>query len=155
MPPKILVGCPTSHHKAYCLKEYAEAVKSLDYPNYDILLVDNSPDEDYINKIKEHGLSVIKGHYFEGARDRIIASRNILRQKAIDEGYDYFFSLEQDVIPPRDIYSLSRNIIKLCKDDSLIKNLGKNARESILKNFDSKKMIIDTLEAYRELLNKG
>ena len=59
------------------------------------------------------------------------------------------------LIPPRDIYSLSRNIIKLCKDDSLIKNLGKNARESILKNFDSKKMIIDTLEAYRELLNKG
>ena len=109
MPPKILVGCPTSLHKEYCLKDYAEAVKSLDYPNYDILLVDNSPDDDYLKKIKEHGLPVIKGPYFESARDRIIASRNILRQKVLDEGYDYFFSLEQDVIPPKDIL---QNLIK-------------------------------------------
>lgn len=103
MPPKILVGCPTSFHKEYCLKEYAQVIKSLDYPNFDILLVDNSPNDEYIKKIRAFGLPAIKGPYFEGARDRIIASRNILRQKIIDENYDYFFSLEQDVIPPKDI----------------------------------------------------
>ena len=27
--PKILVGCPTSKHKEYCLEKYAESVKSL------------------------------------------------------------------------------------------------------------------------------
>ena len=109
MPPKILVGCPTSFHKEYCLVEYAKAIKSLSYPNFDILLVDNSPDDSYLKKIKEQGLPAIKGPYFEGARDRIIASRNILRQKAIDEGYDYFFSLEQDVIPSADII---QNLLK-------------------------------------------
>lgn len=105
----VLIGCPTSFHKEYCLKEYAEAVKSLDYPSYDILLVDNSPDDNYLKKIKEYGLPAIKGPYFEGARDRIIASRNILRQKVLDENYDYFFSLEQDVIPTLDIL---KNLIK-------------------------------------------
>ncbi|MFH1210842.1 MAG: glycosyltransferase family A protein [archaeon] len=100
--PKVLVGCPTSDHKEYCLKQYADAVKGLTYKNKDILLVDNSENDDYLEKIKKEGLPAIKGPYYEGARDRIVSSRNILREKAIWE-YDYFLSLEQDVIPPKDI----------------------------------------------------
>jgi len=102
LKPKVLVGCPTSNHKEYCLKQYAEAVKNLTYPNYDILLVDNSENDEYLKKIKKEGLPATKGPYFEGARDRIITSRNILREKTI-ESYDYLLSLEQDVIPPKDI----------------------------------------------------
>jgi len=97
---KILIGCPTSFHKEYCLNEYAKAVKEL---NQDILLVDNSPNDEYLKKIKKLGLNVIKGPYFEGALDRIITSRNLLRKYVLENDYDYFFSLEQDVIPPKDI----------------------------------------------------
>jgi len=102
MYPKILVGCPTSFHKEYCLKQYAKAIKQLTYPNHDILLVDNSPDDSYIKKIKTYNLPAIKGPHFQGALDRIVTSRNILKEKALKD-YDYLFSLEQDVIPPRDI----------------------------------------------------
>ena len=102
MNPKVLLGCPTSFHKEYALKEYAEAVKTLDYDNYDILLVDNSPDDIYLNKIKNLGLNVIKGKYFESAIKRIIISRNLLREYTIKNNYDYLFSLEQDVIPNKD-----------------------------------------------------
>ncbi len=101
--PKILVGCPTSFHKEYALEQYVKTIKSLTYPNFDILLVDNSKDNSYFKKIKSFKIPVIKGPYFESARDRIVASRNILREKAIKENYDYFFSLEQDVLPPSDI----------------------------------------------------
>ncbi len=100
--PKILVGCPTSFHKEYALEQYIKAVKSLTYPNIDILLVDNSEDDVYFKKIKKF-LPAIKGPYFESARDRIVASRNILREKVLKGNYDYFFSLEQDVLPPKDI----------------------------------------------------
>jgi len=103
--PKVLVGCPTSFHKEYALKQYADAVKSLNYDNFDVLLVDNSQDDVYLNKIKEHRLNVIKGPYFESAIKRIIESRNILRKYTLDYNYDYFFSLEQDVIPNKDALS--------------------------------------------------
>ena len=102
---KVLVGCPTSFHKEYALSNYAQAVKSLNHPNYDILLVDNSKDGDYIKKIKEHGLNAIKGPYFKSALKRIITSRNILRKHALDNNYDYLFSLEQDVLPSKDALS--------------------------------------------------
>ena len=103
MLPKILVGCPTSFHKEYCFDKYVAGVKALTYGNFDVLLIDNSQDNIYFNKIKKSGLNVVKGKWFEGALDRIISSRNILRQKVLDGGYDYFFSLEQDVVPPPDV----------------------------------------------------
>ena len=112
--PKILVGCPTSFHKEYCLDKYIKGLKDIDYPNFDILLVDNSPDDNYFNKIKSHDILVIKGSYFENARDRIIASRNMLREIAIDKDYDYFFSLEQDVVPPSDV------LLKLVKHNKKV-----------------------------------
>ena len=48
------------------------------------------------------GFKVIKDNYTERARERIVNSRNILREYAIENDYDFFFSLEQDVIPPND-----------------------------------------------------
>ena len=100
---KVLVGCPTSFHKEYCLELYANAIKSLTYKNYDILLVDNSPDNAYLERIKAHGIPAIKGPHHENARDRIIMSRNILKEHALKNNYDYLLSLEQDVIPMPDI----------------------------------------------------
>lgn len=103
MVPKVLVGCPTSDLKGYALERYTEGVKDLDYKSFDLLLVDNSKTDDYLKKIKSLGLPVVKGPYNESARQRIIGSRNIIRQKVLDEGYEYFFSLEQDVVPPKDV----------------------------------------------------
>lgn len=100
MMPKVLVGCPASDYKGYALERYVKGVKALTYKNFDILLVDNSETDNYFNRIKDLGVPVVKGPYSDSAKQRIIDSRNILRQKALDEGYDYFFSLEQDVIPP-------------------------------------------------------
>lgn len=100
MLPKILVGCPTSNHKGYCFEEYLKGIKSLTYPNFGVLLIDNSESNEYYDKIKEK-ISIIKDKWFENARERIVHSRNILREKVLNENYDYFLSLEQDIIPPK------------------------------------------------------
>ncbi len=102
MKAKILVGCPTSDHKSYCLKQYAEAVKKLTYKNHSLLIVDNSKSQAYSKKMRSMGLKVLKDEYKENARERIVSSRNIVREEAI-KNYDYLLSLEQDVIPPKDI----------------------------------------------------
>ncbi|MEK6964401.1 MAG: glycosyltransferase family A protein [Nanoarchaeota archaeon] len=100
---KILVGCPTYWGKAYCLKEYVERVKKLTYSNYEVLLIDNSKNERYLDEIQQSGLRAEKSSWCEDPKERIIASRNVLRQKILDEGYDYFLSLEQDLLPPVDV----------------------------------------------------
>ena len=99
--PKILVGCPTYELYEYCLKDFARIVKNLMYPNYDILLIDNSKEVNYSHLIELQGIPVERIDYEKKARDRIVISRNLLRKRALK--YDYLFSLEQDVIPEPDI----------------------------------------------------
>ncbi|MBN1644966.1 hypothetical protein JW851_02935 [Candidatus Woesearchaeota archaeon] len=131
MNPKILVGCPASDHKSYCLREYAEAVKKLNYDNFDILLVDNSKGNDYLYKLNQFGLNAIKGPWFDKARDRIICSRNILKEYALKNSYDFLFSLEQDVIPePNTLQRLFRHNLKIVS--GVVKNNLKHNNETKL-----------------------
>jgi len=157
MQPKILVGCPTSFHKKYCLEEYAKAVKSLTYPNYDILLIDNSKDNNYFNKLKSLNLPVIKGSYFEGALNRIIASRNLLREYTLKNNYDYLFSLEQDVIPPKDILEKllqhKKRIISAIYFNYITKNNETRILPVIWTRMDSKlRYILKPSELNKEVL---
>ena len=108
---RILLGCPTSDYKSYCLKEYLEGVNNLNYKHFDLVLVDNSETSDYYNKLKKLNIKVIKDKYKESAKERIVSSRNKLKNYFLNNYYDYFLSLEQDVVPPKDV------IQKLMKHD--------------------------------------
>lgn len=96
--PKILIGCPISDRYEYCIKEYLDAIQELDYDNYDILLVDNSKEKTFYEKLKQENVNVKKIPYEEPTRKRIVDSRNIIRAYALDNGYDYFLSLEVDIM---------------------------------------------------------
>ena len=50
--PKVLVCAPTSDKKSYCDEDYISMIQNLSYPNYEILLCDNSPTTDYFLKLK-------------------------------------------------------------------------------------------------------
>jgi len=101
--PKILVGSPTANYKDYCLKRFAERAKELDYPNYDILMADNSRDENHIKKLEKAGLPSIKTKWVDSSRGRICIARNELKKYVLENGYDFYFSLESDIFPPKNI----------------------------------------------------
>lgn len=101
--PKILVGAPVCKHYDYCLDKYLIALKNFDYPNYDILLIDNSDDESFYEKLKSLNIPVIrKGNENPSIKMKMIIGRNYLREKVLNEKYEWFFNLDQDVIPPKD-----------------------------------------------------
>lgn len=136
--PKILIGCPTSFHKAYCLDHYLAVAKHLTYKNTTLILVDNSPDDSYYTLLKSKGVTAFKlPNYTESARERIVLSRNMLRQYALENGYDYFLSLEQDVIPPTDIIeqllSCQQPVVTgvYCKDYTFTKD-GKTIGKTVM-----------------------
>ncbi len=102
MQPRVLVGCPTYSGKKYALPRFVAALKKLDYPTYDILLVDNSEGDEYKKELEKLGIPVVKGPSTGDPMERITKSRNILRDKFIEGKYDFLLSLEQDVTPPPD-----------------------------------------------------
>src|SRR3989344_1945373 len=107
MDEKILVGCPVSDYHLYCTEEYLNTLKSLTYKNYDILLVDNSKEDSFFNYLIRKGINAARISFNENPRIRIVNARNLLRQKVLDDNYDFFLSLEQDVIPPKNIIEMA------------------------------------------------
>lgn len=105
MEPKILVAAPTFDKMKYCETQFLNAIKNIDYPNYDILIIDNTKDKDYFNELnKITGLKVLHDNIKEEKPIlRVISSRNMILQYALDNNYDYVLMLDSDVIVPKNI----------------------------------------------------
>lgn len=103
--PKVLLCAPQHESKMYCWDAWHERITSLTYPNYDILICDNSDTFDNINLMSEYDR--VKVLYTpdkkKGLLSRINDSHKQCADYAIKKGYDYIFHLETDVFPPLDV----------------------------------------------------
>lgn len=103
MFPKVLIAAPTSSDKDYCLEDWLKQVFSFDYPNYDIIMVDNSVDGNYHKKIIQQGVKCF--HIYRGKKSSyqyVTESQELIRLYAIENNYDYLLSLESDVFIKKD-----------------------------------------------------
>jgi hypothetical protein len=101
--PKVLMFTVTYEGKDYCFEEFLENAKKLDYPGVRHIWFDNSVGDEYFNKLKGLGLEVYKVERGNNSREALARGQEMARKMAIDEGYDYLFSLESDIFPPKDI----------------------------------------------------
>jgi len=103
---KILVAAPTYDIMKYCEEEFINSLKIIDYPDYSILIVDNSQNNDYFNHLKSkfQNIIVIKDNTKEEKNIlRLISSRNKIIKYALENNYDYILMMDSDVIPPKNI----------------------------------------------------
>src|SRR3989344_7262670 len=109
---KVLIGTPIHEIKDYCMERWLENVAKLqkEFPA-DVLLVDNSPGLDYVEKVKgyckKHRLKNYQIMHFEISQgepkgEKIGRAREIIRQYILSRGFDAWFSWESDQIIPAD-----------------------------------------------------
>ena len=112
---RVLVGCPVYDGMEYCFDEFLNSIKSFDYSNYDILLVENSRDKKFYNKIKKiDGIRVIyKNMKEEKNMRRLVRARNKILDYFLERDYDYLLMMDADVIAPPNII---KELIKQNKD---------------------------------------
>ena len=103
MLPKVLVFTAIYEGKDYCLQRFLRHAKALTYPNMRHIFVDNSKDKNYFIKLKRLGLDVYHVERGNNSREALARAQMFARQIAIDQGYDYLFSLESDLMIPKDI----------------------------------------------------
>jgi len=102
--PKILLTSPINVVKSYVIYEWLDYIKKLDYDNYEIFMVDNSPKPDFSEKIRDLGFNCVwddpKGRE---ARYSIASSNERTRIKFLAGDYQFFFNVECDLFPPKNI----------------------------------------------------
>lgn len=111
--PKVLVGCPTFEGFGYCLDVFLERMRELSYPNRDLLLVDNSVGDVYFERLRQSGVNVLKAPRLKSKWETVANSRNLIIDYALRNGFDFLLSLDQDVIPPKDVIE---ELLKCGKD---------------------------------------
>lgn len=104
--PKVIVATCTYEGKHYAFKKWWKGVQSLTYPIKEILIVDNTADNgNYARKLRRltQGKATVKrAPRLKNSRDTLSASQNTIRQYVIDNDFDYWMSIESDVVPPTD-----------------------------------------------------
>lgn len=112
MIERVLVACPTSKHKDYCFDDWSKSIKALTYPNKEVFIVDNTNDDGtYMRRIIKEGFFAAHVQP-KGLPSHFIADcQNIIRDKVLNDGYDYWMSIESDVFVPPNIieYLMSFN----------------------------------------------
>lgn len=97
--PKILIACPTYEGKEYCFDKWIAAVKALDYPNKELLVVDNSPTLDFYNRWKNK-VPMVHLELDLTPNRRIAASMEYIRQQFLKSDAKYWFNVESDIMLP-------------------------------------------------------
>lgn len=102
--PKILIFTPVYEAKDYCFEEFIENTKNFTYPNFEHIIIDNSKTNNYATKLRRRGIKKVY-HVDRGnnSREALARAQTFARQYAIENGYDYLFSLESDIFPPKDV----------------------------------------------------
>ena len=104
--PKILVACPCSEPKEYSLQRWIDNVKSLTYPNLDIMVVDSwYKDDQFINRWKDQvTMKYINGRDIENLLVlRLNLAYEFIRKEFLAGNYERLMIIESDVIPPQDV----------------------------------------------------
>jgi hypothetical protein len=104
--PRILIASPITpsiSYKKYCVSEYFSSLNSISYKNAEILLLFNGGTMDEMDKMKKEAGKKINLEFLPMSHsiiETMVSARNFLRQKVLDDNFDYLLFLEQDIIPP-------------------------------------------------------
>ncbi len=99
--PRILLFCPVSNHKDYILWHWIDYIKKFTYKNLEILLIDNSDNKIYAQRIQAAGIDCINVYAPQIAiREKMFACYKLFRQYFLENKFDYWLSLECDIFPP-------------------------------------------------------
>lgn len=102
--PKVLIGIVTYEGHKYCLEPFIKSLKKFTYENARVVIVDGSKNDEYAKEINSLGFSAVRDEVSHLPRgEQILSSRKFLQQFALENGFDYLFFLDSDVIAPPDV----------------------------------------------------
>lgn len=106
--PRVLVACPNHIVKEYAFQRWIDNVKKLTYPNYDVLVVDNSPHGELKEKYGDQvPIEVLDTAGIEAlAVTRMNRSYEYIRQHFLKGDWTHLMVIESDVIPQSNVIEI-------------------------------------------------
>lgn len=116
--PRVLVSAPTAVAKKYCFDDWLDNVMGFTYPNYNVILFDNTDDNGeftkYMNVVRRYRYGYnnkflaansldLNNSSAKDVIEKMCISHNDCARYALLNNYDYLLHLESDVFPEKDV----------------------------------------------------
>lgn len=169
LAPKVLIATPVSDRHKHLLDSWISHLDKLTYPNFDVLLVDTTPDtENYFEllktkKVHSKLINVIR-HPWDYKNLHVVQmlanAREEIRQFFLKGDYDFLFFLDDDIFVPKWAIQRLVSYNKDCVGFYVHIYTGKDKRPCLLK---SGEIVIgkglelftwDEIDAYKEFVKK-
>ncbi len=104
--PKVLVACPNHELKEYAFQRWIDMVRGLTYPNFEVLVVDNSPNDSTFMSKWQDKIPIIHIDT-AGIEELMVLRLNLsyerIRQEFLSGKFKRLMILESDVIAPANV----------------------------------------------------
>jgi len=99
---RVLIGTPTFEYHRHCFTEFTRSLDRQTERRFDVVLVDNSPTDDFVNFLREQRAPVFRTPFHPLMRERTTRARDMIRDMLLRGEYTHLLFLDQDVILPAD-----------------------------------------------------
>lgn len=102
---KLLIVTPIFEQKEYCLHDFLKHLYSLNLPEWEHVIIDNSADNSFYRKIKlkyEKKFPKTAFHHVKrgsSSREALARAQSLGRKLFLEGNYTHFLSLESDIFP--------------------------------------------------------
>ena len=95
------MSAPIYEHKYYCIQDYIRNLRYLSYPNFDVLLVDNSKDPTAVQTVIDMNpdIEIVYTGFHETTRASQGISYQYIRKRFLEGDYEYLMIIESDLFP--------------------------------------------------------
>ena len=107
---KVLIGTPIYTKSKNFLDQFLQSINNQDHA-FDLLLSDNSEQDDFFHFLISQNLTVIKSKNKGNKFDNVLASRKDIVQEFLKKDYTHLFWVDSDILLPKNALStlLSKN----------------------------------------------
>jgi GT2 family glycosyltransferase len=133
--PRVLVGCVTHDKAEAYLTDFLAAIRAQDYKDIDVLFVDTSANDEYAARLRGTSCIVMTGDAsLDHSIKRVTSGRNLIRDFAIEKGYDFVWFVDADVLPQPDALSRLLSAGKAVNAGVCLMSLNAEGNAKVLPN---------------------
>jgi hypothetical protein len=100
---KVLFVTPIYDKKGYCLDKYLKHIKEINYPNYDLIMIDNSKEPEFYELLLSKGIKAFRVERGNNTREAITNSMNFARHYLLERDYTHMLVTESDLFPDKEV----------------------------------------------------
>lgn len=115
----------------YCFNQFIDNLRQIDYPNFKIVIFDNSRTKSFFRKIKKNPFIKVFHDNTKEEKNimRLISSRNKILDYAAEKNFDYILMLDNDVMVKPDILKKLLNFNKEVVSGLYFNHFEKNGKK--------------------------